>query len=751
MEGSSDIISSGTSSDSLYETSGSSTSLTQSDHETGTLTSTDAGSLNETNSSDANAGSMTTTATLVDSSNTTSGGPATQTQTESETLGSDATVAVGSANTSLWSNGWESYSLYETGNETYSSGSTQAQGTGPGYNLTNEVSGSGVSTLTTTATSTFSSTLTDATTLGANATITGGGSTDSLYETGNDSSNGNGSGTNVRQFAYGDDATGSSTYTTTYSSLNASADTFTQTLSDVQSVGTNGLIASGQDYSTLNTFGTSTATYSENGNRTVTWGADGFNVESYSDTETSSESYSLSDYTSLGVGSNGTIAGGTVTSLTTQSYTDSQSSYESGATNDTDPEGGPTFGGAITMSSITTSEGYSVNQGSESLGALGAVTGGGNSFTFIQNDSNSMTETAILTYGVIGQSNNASFSEIMLGTETYAPGGAVSGGADSFTWIQSAYDDGSISEAGGYGTLGAALDYEIYVNDIVDDGMSDVGTDILGASDSILGGCDTYSYYQDRDLNSTIIDLGTSSTPYQIDAIGWDDFALGDTGSSTLTTDGHIYATDTFGYFEWSSDADYDTASQAFSGGATSETGSASDYYSDNDYGTITNSDGVTTSIDYFELVDSHYIRGAEGGWTTAATGSISWSDEGFDITSLSAVGVESTTADSYSFVDTDSSSDNYLFKETVYGDYNCTVNQYVDNTMYMSGSSSDGPSGGAFSYFLSDGGSENYNESGATTETLAGPETVTHSFSIGRDEQSVTANMGSTARLTPR
>jgi hypothetical protein len=169
-------------------------------------------------------------------------------------------------------------------------------------------------------------------------------------------------------------------------SFNGSADTFTQTLSDVQSVGTNGLISSGQNDNTLSSSGTSTLTYSENGNQTVTWGAGNYNVGSYSQTETGSESDSMSDYSSLGMGTNGTIAGGTATSLTTQSDTDSQSSYESGTTNDADPEGGPAFGGALTMSSITTTEAYSVNQGRESLGALGAITGGGNSFTFIENN-----------------------------------------------------------------------------------------------------------------------------------------------------------------------------------------------------------------------------------------------------------------------------------------------------------------------------------------------------------------------------
>ena len=355
-----------------------------------------------------------------------------------------------------------------------------------------------------------------------------------------------------------------------------------QTLSEVQTLGTNALISSGHNYNTLTSAGTSTLTYSENGNRTVTWGAGNFNTESYSDTESTSESNSLSEYTSLGIGTNGTIAGGTATSLTTQSYTDSQSSSETGSTNDVDPEGGPAFGGAITMSSITTNNAYSVNQGSESLGALGAIAGGGNSFTFVENNSNSLTETANLTAGSIGQNNNASFSETMLGTETYGPGGTISGGSDSFTWIQSANDNDTIDEHGNYGTLGSALDYHIVVFDTVEDSLSDVGTDVLGVSDSILGGCDTYTDSEQHDLASTVLDYGTTNTPsFQIQAYGWDDESVEDTGSSTLTTNGHVYATDTYGYGESSGDTDTLFASDSTFGSGSFILGSAYDYLID--------------------------------------------------------------------------------------------------------------------------------------------------------------------------
>ncbi len=136
----------------------------------------------------------------------------------------------------------------------------------------------------------FSSTQTATTTLGSNGTVTGGSSTDSLYETSNDSSTANGSGTKVRQYAFTGAASDSSTFTTTFSSFDSGADTSTETTSDVQSFGTNGAMSSGQNYDTLTSSGTSTDTYSEAGGQTLFWGSGNFDDGSYTNTLTTTES-----------------------------------------------------------------------------------------------------------------------------------------------------------------------------------------------------------------------------------------------------------------------------------------------------------------------------------------------------------------------------------------------------------------------------------------------------------------------------
>jgi hypothetical protein len=143
--------------------------------------------------------------------------------------------------------------------------------------------------------------------------------------------------------------------------------------------------------------------------------------------------------------------------MTTQSETDSQSSYETGGYTSNDPEGGPSFVGFSTLASITTTQAYGGNHGTETFGPLGGITSGGNSFSFTQNNSDSFSESAALSGGLVVQDNTATFSETMAGTETYGTGGTISGGSDSFTWSQSATDVDTLINTGDEGTIGSAL------------------------------------------------------------------------------------------------------------------------------------------------------------------------------------------------------------------------------------------------------------------------------------------------------
>ncbi len=142
----------------------------------------------------------------------------------------------------------------------------------------------------------------------------------------------------------------------------------------------------------------------------------------------------------------------------------------------------------------------------------------------------------------------------MQGTETYGSTGAVSAGTDSFTSAQTDSDNLIISQDYG-GTTGTTVDvYEITVDDQIYQNFYDVGTDTLGASDSIRAGVDSYTWGQQRDLVSTLTDYGQSVTPYYIGAYSSDQTSLAQTGTDTLTTNGHIYSTVTYTYVEQTSD-----------------------------------------------------------------------------------------------------------------------------------------------------------------------------------------------------
>ena len=330
-----------------------------------------------------------------------------------------------------------------------------------------------MSTLTTTSSLTFASTQTATTTLGSNATITTAGSSDSLYETGNDSVVSDvGSGTRVRTINYGGNDGNSSTFTTTYSSYDSSGDSFTQTLSDTQSLGSNGTIASGPDLGTLTSHGSSTYTYSESGGRTISWGSGGYLGGSYTDSETTSQSYTLSDNTSMAFGTNGTIASGTVASLTTQTYSDSQSDSDVRRRLHSRPGG--RAAGQQRAHQLQRQHQLRLQHQPRHRdpGALGTISGGGNSFTFIQSDYNSLSINT-------PETDTASYTMTMSGTETYAPGGSISGGSDNFTWNQNAYDKTTIVYDQLAGTA-TQTNYEMLVTDTVSDSMSDLGSDVLG-------------------------------------------------------------------------------------------------------------------------------------------------------------------------------------------------------------------------------------------------------------------------------
>jgi hypothetical protein len=136
---------------------------------------------------------------------------------------------------------------------------------------------------------------------------------------------------------------------------------------------------------------------------------------------------------------------------------------------------------------------------------------------------------------------------------------------------------------------------------------------------------------------------------------------LTDSGQSTLSTNGHVYNTDAYTYYE--STAETDNDSEASANGNTN-TGYALDSYLNQVTGSDTVTDSSTTSLDTYTLYNSHYISGYEAGSSSNTLESDNWNDIGTDDSLLSSQGTKSTSGDNDTFYQVDSTFDQFLFGE---------------------------------------------------------------------------------------
>ena len=385
-----------------------------------------------------------------------------------------------------------------------------------------------------------------------------------------------------------------------------------------------------------------------------------------------------------------TFAGGLIASLTTQTTSVSQSAYQSGTDDRCRSEGGPSFGAAFTQSSITTSYTSSVNQGTETLAALGAVSGGGNSFTFIQSNSDSLAET-----GFVPQNDTASFSEPWrarnlrqrrngqrrLGLVRLGPAGLRQfhdfrdrrlrhhGRCDRLSTHRRQCGRGHVQRRRHRYPRGQRLD---------PGGLRHLQRNQYGI--------DVFEHGR----------RGTSISPYELNAYGWDEYQKVDTGSSTLTTDGHVYSTDTYTYNETSTESDVDN--QSVSSGVN--IGLATDLYVDNDIGTIVVTDSATTSFDSYVLYDAHAVSGSEGSISIGSGLSDNYSDTGVDTNVMLADGTNSTTGgNTTTFSDVDTSGDNYVLDVVDSGEFSDGIAQVVGVTTTVQGAAGSNSLSSWYSY----------------------------------------------------
>ena len=362
------------------------------------------------------------------------------------------------------------------------------------------------------------------------------------------------------------------------------------------------------------------------------------------------------------------------------------------------------------------------------------ISSGGNSFTFLQNSSDSHSLTITTTSDVVTDSGYDTYSESMSGTETYGPGGTVSGGSDSFTWAQTASDNLILTQDYGGTTLGAYTLYDMTVDDQIYQNFSDSGNDILGPSDSILGGGDSYTWGSSRDLVSTITDYGQAATPYLVLGYSSDDVNLAQTGTDTLTTNGHIDSTVTFAYSEQTSDNS--TVSQS-DGGVVAEWAQPRIATATAIRGRSRSATRSPTSFDNFTVGDSHSISGSISATATYSPGNAAWTDDGVDQNTMNASGTKSTTGDVYTFTDTESSDDNFTLTKTIPGSMHGSAIDSASDGFAMTGSTSTGPSGSTFGYVETSGTTSSFTDSGdVTVDSVVSPISLSASAVAGAPDR---------------
>ena len=130
-----------------------------------------------------------------------------------------------------------------------------------------------------------------------------------------------------------------------------------------------------------------------------------------------------------------------------------------------------------------------------------------------------------------------------------------------------------------------------------------------------------------------------------------------------------------------------------------------------------TTSDNVTTSYDSFSLADTHSVTGSWYEGETSPSGTIGIDDSGADDDVMWAQGNENVHGMNYTFGDSESLDDNFELNKNFPSQYSGQCIDSSQGTDVMDGTSSQGLSGSAYSYTVSDTTSQAINISGENSD----------------------------------
>ena len=583
--------------------------------------------------------------------------------------------------------------------------------------------------------------------LGGGGVTLGSGSVDSLYETAGSGTTAGATGSDTTTQAASGNATNDTTYGTSLSSTEVGGSSSTETLVSTASDGADDRFTWGLVDSTVTAGSWGTDTASESGMQTMDIGSGtqvGLTSMTMSDSTTDTQ-YSASART---LGLDATISSGWDDSTVSNTATTSESTSEGGTQTQSDAAGGPAFSSPNSSDEIITGYNSRVETDNDTVATAGTIALGTSVSTSVARNTDDRTLNLSAATDSLSEDDHGSFSETMTATESMTDGGSVVGGSDSYTWDQSVDNLVVLGVQGGGDSAGSTIPgaYRLYYIDDSDQivqNFHDVGSDVLGASDSIVAGSDSYTWIKDRFDSNSVTDFGTSATDdasdsmsgsmsesggsvtdvYHVFAGSGDSIESSDVGGTSVSG-ASSRASDCYTYAEQSTDTAISYESDADSGtsydGAVIN-GRADDSYDNLDIGTISTSDGTTYAADGFTLDNSNDLTGTEVLTHSDSTGGYGSTDVGIERSNLHAQGSRGDGGQDYTFhqgnylTDDDNASQSYVGTEGP--DYSVT-NFDQDTQTHTEAGSVGGASGESFSFWVSD---DDYSSRGFVGSYLGG------------------------------
>jgi RHS repeat-associated protein len=396
----------------------------------------------------------------------------------------------------------------DPGEDSYAVGDSFQYGTSVDYDQSNSTvndAGSSSETMTTTSSDAYST----------NGVVTLGDGSSTFYQASADSPTNTVTGTDTSTISYTDGVGLVNATTSTDTLVDDSSDGTTLQGVGTVTLGLSGTIVAGSQTQTLDVSssdGSSVTSGTGQENDTDTAG------DSISGTWTPSDnggdSSSLYEVETDFLGLSGSISAGYMSYDLAYGSSDNDTPMETG----TETLAGPTQVLSLSLTSPASFSYSSTEQGSVTLGDLGTITSGSDSYTWDEFRSSGVNRQAQGTSASIAEVGTDLYSLYETGIETEGIAGVIVSGSDGFTWNQNNEDDYCFEQSGdtagpddvtytdgvyyGEDPVGSSLtslEFAGSIDDSISSSWRDVGSDSLGESDSICGGGDSYTWTDNRD------------------------------------------------------------------------------------------------------------------------------------------------------------------------------------------------------------------------------------------------------------